>query len=161
MKLWTLVKRAVAHPYLAFALRLYIGGLFIYASMVKINHAAEFAETVASYQMVPYWGVNLVAVALPWVELLSGILLVVGYRGRSAAAVISFLLLVFTAGIAVNLVRDAPISCGCFSALGEKMSWRTLLRDLIWVGMTVQILFCDRILHVERRFSPALEEPRR
>lgn len=161
MKFWKLAKQVVTHPYLALALRLYIGGLFVYASMVKINHAAEFAETVASYQMVPYWGVNLVAVALPWVELISGFLLVVGYRGKSAATVIGFLLLLFTAGIALNLLRDAPISCGCFSALGEKMSWRTLVRDLVWLGMTVQILFCDRLLHVENRFTLALAEARR
>lgn len=161
MKFRRLAKRAVTHPYLALALRLYVGGLFVYASMVKINHAAEFAETVASYQMVPYWGVNLMAVVLPWVELISGFLLVVGYRGKSAAAVIGFLLLIFTAGIALNLLRDAPISCGCFSALGEKMSWQTLARDLVWLGMTVQVLCCDRILHVENRFALALEKARR
>jgi uncharacterized membrane protein YphA (DoxX/SURF4 family) len=46
-------KTILTHPYLALALRLYIAGLFIYAGMVKINYAAEFAETVASYRMVP------------------------------------------------------------------------------------------------------------
>ena len=82
---WT---NLLTHPLLALAFRLYLGGLFIYASLYKINYTAEFAETIASYQMVPYWGVNLMAVVLPWIELVSGILLVVGLRTRTVSVVV-------------------------------------------------------------------------
>ena len=64
--------RVFTHPLVALAFRLYLGGLFVYASLYKINYTAEFAETIASYQLVPYWGVNLLAVILPWIELISG-----------------------------------------------------------------------------------------
>ena len=59
MKVPTKIKAMLTHPYLALVLRLYIAGLFIYAGMVKINYTAEFAETIASYRMVPHWGVIL------------------------------------------------------------------------------------------------------
>src|SRR5208283_1030713 len=148
-----MLKKILTHPYLALIFRLYLGGLFIYAGMYKINYTSEFAETIASYQIVPYWAVNLVAVGLPWIELICGTLLLLGIRSRSAAALACFFLVLFTTGLAVNLMRDAPISCGCFHTLGEKISWRTLVRDLAWVIMILHVLFLDRAFHLERKFS--------
>jgi len=152
------VIKGLTHRYLAFVFRLYIAGLFIYASMYKINYTAEFAETIASYQIVPYWGVNILAVVLPWIELICGILLFAGIRVRSAIAILSFLLVGFTIGIYINLVRGSPISCGCFHTIGESISWRTLVRDVIWMGMSLHIFFFDRIFHLGQRFSFTLKE---
>lgn len=150
--------KMLTHQYLAFIFRLYIAGVFIYASMYKINYTAEFAETIASYQMVPYWGVNIMAVALPWIELTCGILLAVGIRARSASVIIIFLLVLFTTGIIINLLRDSPISCGCFSTIGETISWQTLARDILWVIMAVHIFFYDKAFHLEQRFSSFTRE---
>ncbi len=158
MKALFFTKSILTHRYLALALRLYIGGLFIYASMYKINYTPEFAEVVASYQVLPYWAVNIFAVVLPWVELVSGVLLIAGIRTRSAALTISFMMAVFTVAVFVNLLRDAPISCGCFQAIGEKLSWGTLARDVIWITMTVHVLLYDRAFQLERKFSLILRE---
>jgi uncharacterized membrane protein YphA (DoxX/SURF4 family) len=143
----------LTHPWLALALRLYIAGLFIYAGMVKINYSAEFAETIASYRMVPYWGVNGMAIAMPWIELIVGILLIGGVRVRSAIVVAGSLLLMFTVGIAVNLIWKAPIDCGCFHTLGDTISWKTLMRDLVWVAMAVYVYRYDRIFRLERKID--------
>ncbi len=150
-----MLKKILTHPYLSLIFRLYLGGLFIYAGMYKINYTSEFAESIASYQIVPYWAVNLVAVGLPWIELICGTLLLLGIRSRSAAALVGFFLLLFTTGIAVGLMRDAPISCGCFRTLGEKIGWWTLARDIIWVLIALHVLFLDRAFQLERKFSPA------
>jgi uncharacterized membrane protein YphA (DoxX/SURF4 family) len=148
----------LTHPLLALAFRLYLGGLFIYASLYKINYTAEFAETIASYQMVPYWGVNLMAVILPWIELVSGILLVVGLRTRTVSVVVGFLLLLFTVGIVYNLLLGSEISCGCFQSLEDPISLWTVFRDLIWLAMAVHVFFFDRAFQVERRYLPAIGE---
>lgn len=158
MKAILFAKKIFTHRYLAVIFRLYIGGLFIYASMYKINYAGEFAETIASYQILPYWAVNISAVVLPWVELIIGVLLVVGIRARSAAVIIGLMMIVYTTAIFINLMRDAPISCGCFHTGGEKISWMTLARDTIWVIMTIHILIFDKAFHLERRFSLILKE---
>jgi putative oxidoreductase len=152
---WT---NLLTHPLLALAFRLYLGGLFIYASLYKINYTAEFAETIASYQMVPYWGVNLLAVILPWIELVSGILLVIGIRTRTVAGVVGFLLLLFTVGIVYNLLLGSEISCGCFQSLEDPISLWTVFRDLIWLAMAVHVFFFDRSFQVERRYLPAIGE---
>lgn len=158
MKTLPLLKKLLTHQYLAFLLRLYIGGLFIYASMYKINYTAEFAETIANYQLIPYWFVNISAVVLPWVELISGILLITGIRARSASVVLGSLLILFVLGIVVNLLRDSPISCGCFQTVGQKISWWMAFRDIIWVIMTIHVFFFDKVFHLEKIFSASIKE---
>ena len=157
MKTLLFLRKITTHRYLAFLFRLYIGALFIYASMYKINYSGEFAETIASYQMIPFWAVNFLAIVLPWIELISGSLLLAGIRTRSAALLLGALLVLFTSAIIVNLIREAPISCGCFHSLEETISGWTVLRDLLWLGMTSHIFFFDQAFHFERRLSGAIE----
>jgi putative oxidoreductase len=152
MTIYTFVKGFLTHPYLALAFRIYIGVIFIYASMYKIIYTAEFAETIVSYQIIPYWVVNSMAIVLPWIELVSGIMLIAGIRTKSAALTIAGLLFLFSSAILINLIKGSAISCGCFHySLNEVMSWWTLLRDLIWLGMTLQVLYFDRAFQFERR----------
>lgn len=158
MSVATIVRKGITHPYLALIFRLYIAGLFIYAGMYKINYAAEFAETIASYRMVPHWGVNVMAVVMPWVEVICGLLLVCGIRVRSCAVILGGLLAVFTAGIAMNLVWDSPISCGCFHSMGDTISWQTLVRDLGWIALVAHIYLYDAVFHLDRRFEKLAEE---
>lgn len=158
MNILILTKKILTSRYLALILRFYIGGLFIYASMYKINYTAEFAETIVSYQMAPYWSVNIIAVFLPWVELISGILMILGIRVKSVSLIILFLMLLFTLGIGVNLLRDAPISCGCFHSLEDDISWQTLFRDIFWCILVIHVYLYDRVLHVEKKFSLSVKQ---
>jgi putative oxidoreductase len=144
--------------HLAFAFRLYIGGLFLYASLYKINYPGEFAETIASYQILPHMLIGLFAVVLPWLELLCAVLLILGIRAKAAALVLAALLTVFLVAIFVNLVREAPISCGCFHSLEDEISWKTFFRDVAWLLMTIHILLFDRGWLLERRFTTRLKE---
>ena len=150
--------RLLTHEYVALALRLYIGGLFIYASMYKISYTAEFAETIASYQLVPYWAVNVLSVFMPWFELVCGVLLIIGFRAKTAVVLIGGMLVMFTVAVVVNLMRDSPIPCGCFSSVEDPISWWTVVRDLIWVAMTVHIYYFDKILHLENHFTSRIEK---
>ena len=56
--------------------RLILGGIFIYAAMDKIAHPDQFAEIVYNYKLLPGALVNLMAIVLPWVEILAGVFLV-------------------------------------------------------------------------------------
>lgn len=152
------VWRAVLGRWLALAFRLYLGGIFVYASVYKIGYAAEFAETVASYQIVPALAVNAVALVLPWLELICGGMLVAGVRVRTVSAMLAALLVVFCLAVTVNLLRETPIDCGCFHTLDERMTWMTLVRDLAWLGMAIHVFFFDSPLALERRYQSTLKE---
>lgn len=147
-----LLRKILTHPWLALAFRLYIGGLFVYAAMYKINYAAEFSETIASYRLVPYWAVNALAVFMPWTEIICGALLILGVRVKSASAIITAMLGVFTLAIAVNLFRGAPISCGCFKTIEDPISWWTVLRDLSWIAMTLHVFRYDSVFQTDQLF---------
>ena len=148
----------VAHPALGLAVRVYLGGVFIYASMYKINYPGEFAETIASYQLVPFWAVNLMALVMPWAELVSGILMVLGVRTKSAAVAIGGMLVMFSLAIVITLLRGIPIGCGCFTSVEEPLGWGTLGRDLLWLIMTLQVYFFPSALQLEGRLLESLQE---
>lgn len=150
--------RDVLGRWLALAFRFYLGGVFVYASVYKIGYAGEFAETIASYQIVPALTVNAVALALPWLELICGGMLVAGVRVRTVSAMLGALLVVFCLAVTVNLLRETPIDCGCFSTMDERMTWMTLVRDLTWLGMAIHVFFFDSPLALERRYQNSLKE---
>ncbi|MFZ2448730.1 MAG: MauE/DoxX family redox-associated membrane protein [Syntrophobacteraceae bacterium] len=151
-------KKVVTNKYLALAFRFYIGGVFIYASIYKINYTAEFAESIAAYQIAPYWAVNILAVLMGWTELICGILLVAGIRSKSAACMIAGLLALFAAAISLALIRNIPIGCGCFSSTESPMNWTTVARDLAWMAMAVHIYYFDSALQLERKFLIRITE---
>jgi putative oxidoreductase len=152
------ILRLLGHPLLALIFRLYLGGLFVYASMYKINYAAEFASTIASYQLVPWWSVNFLAVAMPWFELVCGLLFLAGVRVRTVGLAMAGLLALFTVAIFVNLLRDAPISCGCFHSLEDAISWRTVIRDLAWMAMALHATRFDSWLQLDKLFLQGFKE---
>jgi uncharacterized membrane protein YphA (DoxX/SURF4 family) len=152
------LKYLLTHPALALLLRLYLAGVFIYASLHKINFPAEFADNIAGYLIVPYWLINPLAVFMPWLELVSGLFLLAGVRVRAASLLIGGMLVMFTVAVIVALVQDTPIGCGCFQSMGEAISWWTVLRDLAWLAMAAHVFFYDRLVHLDRLFMLKPEE---
>jgi putative oxidoreductase len=131
------------HHYLVFAFRIFLGGLFIYASVHKLLDPVEFSRIIYGYRILPGWAINLVAIILPGVELIAGIFLVLGLFSRGAVVVISFSLLVFIFGISFNIVRGHEFDCGCFSFTGTKHGAAVdlLIRDVVFLCMSIVLFF--------------------
>jgi hypothetical protein len=95
-----------------------------------------FALSIDSYQLLPEWAVLFTARALPWFELLLGILLIAGIGLRYAAFASSTLLLVFFGIMVRSYAKGLGIDCGCFG-VGEALSPKTLVRDGLLVLISI------------------------
>jgi uncharacterized membrane protein YphA (DoxX/SURF4 family) len=109
-----------------------------------------FGMTVDSYQMLPEWGVVLVARALPWVELIFGAMLILGVWARWAAAGASALLVVFVCAIVRAYTMDLQINCGCFGT-NEPITKFTILRDAGFLAASLVLTVLAFIAHRRRR----------
>jgi len=134
------------HAWLALPARLYLGVVFIWACWHKIVDPGSFAVDVATYQLLPLPLINLLALVLPWVELVAGVLIIAGWRTRAAALLLAGMMLVFMVGLGWALHQGLDMSCGCFAASGEAdtISYRTMLRDLGWLLLALYVLIFDR-----------------
>src|SRR5262245_9370510 len=97
------------NPVFQLVLRIALGGFFVYASLDKIANPAAFAKIVYQWQVFGPVPSNLVAIVLPWVELLSGIALVVGLWKREAALVIALMLVVFLGAAGSVMARGIDV----------------------------------------------------
>jgi putative oxidoreductase len=112
--------------------RLGLGAMFIASSLPKIRLPYAFLSDIYGYELVgPKMGV-LVAMTLPWLELLAGICLVGGIFVGGALLVSMAMGAMFTFVVGSALYRHLDISCGCFSSSAAgRISYVTLIRALV------------------------------
>jgi len=140
--------RILSNRYLILGLRLVLGGLFIWASLYKISHPAEFAENIYNYRMLPAELVNLMAIVMPWLELICGTLIILGPMIRGSALLVSLMLGIFIIALSGAIARGLDITCGCFGGGGRPVAIETLLED-------IPMLIAAVIIVVFGRPSPA------
>jgi len=122
--------------------RIFLGFLFIYASLEKILQPEEFAKQVGYYKALPFGLENLLAILLPWTELIVGICLLAGLLVDGATLLSIIMNLVFILAISQAMIRGIDITCGCFkvSADSEKLGLHTIIRDIIFLIMSFVVL---------------------
>jgi uncharacterized membrane protein YphA (DoxX/SURF4 family) len=142
-----------ANPRVQLVLRLLLGAFFVYASLDKIASPPGFAKVVYQWQVVGPVPSNLVAVTLPWIELVAGLLLVVGAWRREAALVIAFLLVVFIVAAGSVMARGIDVeNCGCVSlaanaapsawppAWTKGVGWFLVARNLVLLAVALALV---------------------
>jgi putative oxidoreductase len=124
--------KVLSNKYVVFAARLILGVVFIYASLSKIQNPGEFAQAIYNYRMVPESLINIMAIVLPWMELICGILIIIGVFVRGSALLIGLMLAVFIIALSSALIRGLDISCGCFTLEGGRtIAASTLFEDIL------------------------------
>jgi uncharacterized membrane protein YphA (DoxX/SURF4 family) len=142
----------LANPWLTTRVAIGLGLFFVVASLPKIVDPPSFAHMIYNYRILPGSLINLAALVMPWVELMSGIALILGVWKRSASSIIAAMLVVFIVAISINLARGNAIDCGCFDvhALPKTVEQRiadmqfVVLRDLGMLLMVAQIFWGTR-----------------
>lgn len=112
--------RSSTKPPNLWLLRLLVGGGFLIAGALKVAAPADFAAAVGNYRLLPREFINLAAILVPWVEVVTGSFILAGVWLRSAALMISCMTWLFAAVILSALARGLNIECGCFGTVGGK-----------------------------------------
>jgi uncharacterized membrane protein YkgB len=124
----------------------------VYASLDKVAHPAAFARVVYQWQAAGPVLSNVVAVTLPWVELLAGALLVLGLWRKAAALVIALLLAIFLVAAGSVIARGIDVqNCGCTSLAAEAppgawpppwtrgVGWFLVTRNLLLLAVALRL----------------------
>jgi uncharacterized membrane protein YphA (DoxX/SURF4 family) len=120
--------------------RIVVGGVFVWAGVQKIIDPLGFAQNVENFRVVSRELAFLVAVVLPWVEVLSGAFLISGILLRSSALLISIQLIVFIGLVASVLARGIDTSCGCFGSLSRRADLTLILTDAVLLILALVVL---------------------
>jgi uncharacterized membrane protein YphA (DoxX/SURF4 family) len=134
--------------------RLVLGGIFIYAGYAKIflpnknlwpffilkfsvsMNLSNFATQVEAFKLLPDWGVQSVAHTLPFAEVILGLLLLIGWRLRIWAPVLTAIMLGFFAVVLRAYLLHMDINCGCFST-PQPINLQKVLEDAALSGLAL------------------------
>lgn len=119
--------------------RIGIGGMFIFASLFKIQDPKQFAVLVAQYQFLPDFVNNFFALVYPQFEFWFGLALIVTPFTKECSLAIFGMFVSFIIALIWALALDLGITCGCFELEGAQSkseTWTALIRDLILIGPT-------------------------
>ena len=133
------------HPTMRRVAQIVAGVIFLASALAKISDLSAFAGNIHNFHLepfVPMAATNLLAITIPWVELIAGLALVVGVRPRAGAVVYTVLLGIFTIGVISAMARGLSFDCGCFgkagaSAIGAKKLAENLV--MLAVGMIASV----------------------
>jgi len=113
------IKRTTAifqSKYPAVVLRLLIGIIFVFSAVTKLPMHSQFVTIVESYHLLPQALATAYALALPWVELLTGSYLILGIKIRPSSLVALLLALSF---LVANISSAVSGQAFCSSCFGE------------------------------------------
>ncbi len=131
------------------ASRLVVGVVWIWAGLIKLPDPEASVTAVRAYQLLPASAADAVGRALPMVEVVVGVCLVVGLLTRISAAVSALLQIAFIIGITSVWARGISINCGCFGDGGHdpdaisKYPWE-IARDVVLLAASLLLVWLRR-----------------
>ena len=131
--------------------RLGLAAVWLVSGGIKVSDLNQTYIAVQAYDLLPADVVNVVAGALPFLELALGLLLLVGLGTRLTAAVSAVVLLAFIGAVAQSWARGLTIDCGCFGGGGQVDAADTqypqeIARDLGFLVLSGWLLVRPRTL---------------
>ena len=134
--------------------RLVLGGIFVYAGFSKLlmpnthlwpmfvlkfsvsMNLSTFAQQVDAYKLLSPATVSYVAHALPFAEILLGLLLLIGWRLQIWASLVTLIMLGFLTVVTRAYLLHMDINCGCF-ATPEPISLKKIFEDGALTGLAL------------------------
>ena len=138
--------------------RLILGGIFVYAGLSKIflpnfhlqpffmlkfsvsTNLSTFAQQVESYKLISPETSQTVAHVLPLVEIVLGLMLLIGWRLRIWATAITLVMMGFLGVVTRAYLLHMQINCGCFGT-PEPLTGMTVVRDSLFTALALVMTY--------------------
>lgn len=113
-----------------------LGGVFVYAGLLKLLDPGLFLLSLRSYHLFPDPFAAWIALGLPWLETLAGVALATGWFHRGGLWILNALLSGFIVVLLISFARGLDVDCGCFGGIKGNYSMHvTLARDIVLLGI--------------------------
>jgi uncharacterized membrane protein YphA (DoxX/SURF4 family) len=130
--------RFLADRRVVWGCRVAIGILLLGAALSKIGEAAEFARQIHRLRFAPLGLENLLAITLPWVELVAALAILSGVEARAGALLAAGLMSVFVVVVVAAMARHLDVECGCFgTADATRVGATKLVENLVAFGVAL------------------------
>ena len=138
--------------------RLVLGAIFVYAGFAKLlmpnthlwpyfflkfsvsTNLTMFQQQVESYKMLSPESAALLAHTLPFVEIVVGLMLILGWGLRIWASLVTLIMVGFLGVVTRAYLLHMDINCGCFGT-PEKLTGMTVVRDAAFSALAVLMTY--------------------
>jgi len=121
-----------------------VGGILIYAAIPKIIAPNAFYLDILGYNIIGMLFSKILAISLPWVELLSGAGIIIGVWYLSSLRIAQWLYSVFVVLLIITLIRGINTDCGCFGSAGGQVTWWHVIGDMVLLLITTFLISWTR-----------------
>jgi uncharacterized membrane protein YphA (DoxX/SURF4 family) len=168
---WQRTSTFLTGPYPTLVSRLVLGGIMFLAGLTKLGVPTTMKQSILAYEInLPPFVVDLMANALPILEVGIGVWLLIGLFTRFSAVVSMVLMAIFTIAITQAWIRGLSIDCGCFGgaqgnsiglgilkAMGpvgdylghETAGPATIIRDVVLLLMGLHLFLVPSIFSID------------
>jgi len=120
---------------------LVLGGIFIYAGVIKALDPVRFATDIDNYKILPWTIAAGLAFYLPWLEIFCGVALITRRLYLGGLSILTALTSIFIVATVAAKVRGLDITCGCFGHASRNWNFTShLALDLALLGATIFLL---------------------
>lgn len=127
-------RRTWAWDLVGLAARLLLAAVYFVSGIAKAADPAQTRVAVKAYQLLSPDVAEMVASVLPYLEIATGLILLVGLATRIGAVLSALMMVGFLIGVISAATRGLNIDCGCFGGGGAVAAGATeytaeILRD--------------------------------
>lgn len=123
--------------------RVVLGAIWTVAGATKLGKIASTTQSIEAYQIFSFEWARFLATIIGPVEIIGGILLMLGVFVRACSAVSLVVLVIFVTGLVQALIRGLSINCGCFGTGGvaenRSAMYVALFRDVVLIAMNTYV----------------------
>ena len=118
--------------------RLFVGILFIISGLIKLNDPVGFSYKLAEYFSAPVFNMPFlepfalaIALFLVILEVILGVLLLIGYKTKFTIWSLLILIVLFTFLTFYSAYFDVVKDCGCFGDALKLTPWLSFTKDVV------------------------------